>query len=102
MNRLEVKLMESSVHTNMVKQMKKELDSNYEPIAKFMREGGEYFEKPMVTVKADKEVITPKSLYEYMKYKYKVNDEFIKQVIKDWMFGKISDDYGLSKNVPLN
>jgi hypothetical protein len=102
MNRLRFNLVENSAHSVMVKQMKEELDSNYEPVAKFVREGGEYFEKPMITVKADNEVITPKSLYEYMKYKYKVNDEFIKQVISDWMFNKITDDYGLSKNVPLN
>jgi hypothetical protein len=102
MNRLKVNLVESSAHAIMVKQMKEELDGNYEPVVKFVREGGEYFEEPMVTVKVDKEVITPKSLYEYMKYKYKVNDEFIKQVIRDWMFGKITDNYGLSKNVSLN
>lgn len=102
MNRLSVNLVEDSAHSVMVKQMKEELDSNYEPVAKFVREGGEYFEKPMITVKADNEVITPKSLYEYMKYKYKVNDEFIKQVISDWMFNKITDNYGLSKNVSLS
>lgn len=102
MNRLSVNLVENSAHSVMVKQMKEELDSNYEPVAKFVREGGEYFEKPMITVKADNEVITPKSLYEYMKYKYKVNDEFIKQVISDWMFNKITDNYGLSKNVSLS
>lgn len=102
LGRLQNNLYENSVHSAMVKQMKEELDSNYEPVAKFVREGGEYFEKPMITVKADNEVITPKSLYEYMKYKYKVNDGFIKQVISDWMFNKITDDYGLSKNVPLN
>lgn len=102
LSRLKANLVESSVHTTIVKQMKEELDANYEPVAKFVREGGEYFEKPMITVKADNEVITPKSLYEYMKYKHKVNDEFIKQVIRDWMFGKISDDYRLSKNIPLS
>lgn len=102
MNRLSVNLVENSAHSLMVKQMKEELDSNYEPVAKFVREGGEYFEKPMITVKADNEVITPKSLYEYMKYKYKVNDDFIKQVISDWMFNKITDNYGLSKNVSLS
>lgn len=102
MNRLSVNLVENSAHSVMVKQMKEELDSNYEPVAKFVREGGEYFEKPMITVKADNEVITPKSLYEYMKYKYKVNDKFIKQVISDWMFNKITDNYGLSKNVSLS
>lgn len=99
--RLEHILNESTAHSSVVKQMKTELDANYEPIEKYVREGGEYFEKPMVMVKADKESITPKSLYEYLKYKYKMGDEFTKQVIRDWMYGKISDDYLLSKNVPM-
>ena len=85
----------------MVKKMKEELDANYEPISKFVREGGEYFETPMVTVKADGEAITPKDLYEYMKYKHKMGDEFTKQVIRDWMFGNIKDNYLLSKNVTM-
>lgn len=95
-------LTENSVHSNLVKQIKSELDSNYKPIEKFVREGGEYFEKPMVEVLADGEVITPKSLFEYLKFKYKINDNFIKQVISDWMYGKIDDSFSLSKNIPLS
>jgi len=102
LERLEHRLSEGAVHSNIVKQMKTELDANYEPIEKFVREGGEYSEKPMILVKVDEEIITPKSLYEYMKYKYKMGDEFTKQVIRDWMCGTISDDYSLSKNVTMN
>lgn len=101
LNRLKSMLNETA-HSSLVKRMKEELDKNYTPIEKFVREGGEYYEKPMVMVKADEEMITPKDLYEYMKNKYKVGDVFTKQVIKDWMFGKITDDYRLSKNVALN
>ena len=100
--RLKIVLAENNVHGNIVKQMKTELDANYEPIEKFVREGGEYYEKAMIMVKADNETITPKSLFEYMKFKYKVGDEFIKQVIRDWVYGKISDDNQLSKNVPMS
>ena len=82
--------------------MKEDLDRNYQPVDKFVREGGEYFEKPMIEVKADGEVITPKALFEYLKYKYKLGEEFTKQVISDWMYGNISDNYMLTKNVPLN
>lgn len=101
LERLKLNLNESS-HSKIVKQMKDEMDKNYAPIEKFVREGGEYFEKPMVMVKADEEAITPKDLYEYMKSKYKTGDEFTKQVIRDWMYGNITDDYRLSKNVALN
>ena len=102
LTRLETRITESAVHSRLVKQLKTELDNNYEPVEKFVREGGEYFEKPMIMVKADNEVITPKSLFEYLKYKYKVGDNFIKQVISDWVHGKIGDDFILSKNVPLS
>jgi hypothetical protein len=95
-------IVESNVYSGIVKQMKEFLDKNYEPVEKFVREGGEYFEKPMIMVKADEEIISPKDLYEYMKYKFKTGDDFTKQVIKDWMFNKITDDYSLSKNVSLN
>ena len=57
--------MESSLHTTMVKNMKEDLDRNYKPVDKYVREGGEYFEKPMIEVIADGEIISPKSLYEY-------------------------------------
>lgn len=99
--KLEMTLSENAVHTNLVKQIKTELDSNYLPTMKFVRKGGEYTEQPMVMVLADEEIISPESLFDYVKYKYKVKDEFIKQVISDWMFGKIGDNFILSKNVSL-
>jgi len=102
LKRLKTNLKEGTIHSTIVKQMKEDLDINYEPIGKFVREGGEYSEKPMIMVKADQEVITPKSLYEYLKYKYKMGEDFTKQVIRDWMYGKITDDYRLSKNTPMN
>lgn len=93
---------ESVVHSNMVKRIKEDLDKNYEPIQKFVREGGEYSEKPMIMVKADEEAITPKDLFEYLKFKYKMGDDFTKQVIRDWVDGKITEDFRLSKNVKLS
>lgn len=79
--------------------MKEELDANYTPTENFVREGGDYKPMKMVKVNLDEEIISPKDLYEYMQFKYKTNEEFTKQVIRDWMFGKISDDFQLSKNV---
>lgn len=101
LERLKKVLNESHAFSSMVKRMKEDLDKNYEPIEKFVREGGEYHEEPMIMVKADKEVITPKELYEYLKYKYKNGESFTKQVIRDWVDGKISDNYTLSKNVTM-
>lgn len=101
LKKLEGFLTENAVHTNLVKQIKGELDANYLPTMKFVKKGGEYTDEPMIIVLADEEIISPKSLYEYIKFKYKVNDEFIKQVISDWMFGRIDDTFTLSKNVGL-
>lgn len=102
LERLKCSLNESVVHSNMVKRMKEDLDKNYQPIEKFVREGGEYASQPMIMVTADEETITPKDLYEYLKYKYKMGEDFTKQVIRDWVDGKITDDFRLSKNVALN
>lgn len=99
--RLESRLLENTAHSNLVKQIKTELDNNYKPTMKFVKKGGEYFEEPMILVLADEEIISAKSLFEYVKFKYKVNDEFIKQVISDWMYGKIDDSFTLSKNIAL-
>ena len=92
---------ESTMHSAMVKKIKEFLDYSYEPAQRFVREGGEYHEKPMVMVKLDEEIISPKELYEYVKSKFNMGEEFTKQVIRDWMFNKISEDYQLSKNVSM-
>lgn len=102
LKRLKNNIREGVVYTRMVERIKKDLDLNYEPSIGVMREGGEYFEEPMVKIKVDGEMITPKALYEYLKFKYKMGDDFTKQVIRDWMFGKITNDNRLSKNVALN
>ena len=115
LQRLKKILNEQTAHSLVVKQLKNELDSNYEPIEKFVRKGGEYSSTAMVKVKTDEEEIPVKELYEYLKYKFNIDDtidedgsskstastKFLKQVIEDWMFGRIKDDYTLSKNVPL-
>lgn len=93
---------ESTAHSSMVKTMKEFLDKSYEPVQRFVREGGEYFEKPMVMIKLDEEIISPKDLYEYMKSKFNMGEEFTKQVIRDWMGNKISEDYQLTKNVSMH
>jgi hypothetical protein len=119
LERLKIILNEENRHALVVKQLKNDLDSNYEPIEKYVRKGGEYFPTAMVKSLTDEEEISVKELYDYMKYRHgigqetidetndtpnnnKPSKEFLKQVIKDWMFGKINDDYSLSKIIPLN
>jgi hypothetical protein len=88
-------------HQHMVEKMVADLDQNYEPMLGVIREDGEYHDTPMVKIKIDESEITPKQLFEYLKKKYPVNDEFVKQVIQDWMYGNIKDNK-LSKNVSFS
>jgi hypothetical protein len=118
LERLKVTLNEQNTHALVVKQLKADLDSNYEPIEKYVRKGGEYSPTAMVKCLTDEEEISVKELYDYMKYKHGIGDdidettdkpvkktpskEFLKQVITDWVNGNISSDYSLSKVIPLN
>ena len=102
LQRLKVILSENNSYQNMVKEMKHELDTNYEVAEKYVKEGGDYTSETRFMVKVDEEVITAKNLFEYFKNKYDAGDDFIQQVIKDWVDGKITDSHGLSKNVPMN
>ena len=99
--RLKSYINESEVYSRIVKQMKGDLDANYTPTENYVREGGEYHGQPMIKVNVDDEIISPAALFEYMKYKYNMGDEFTKQVIRDWVNGSITDEHMLSKNVPL-
>ena len=92
---------ESNQYHKLVEMLVSDLNSNYEPMIGIVREEGEYFETPMIKIKVDETEITPRELYEYFKKKYKLGDDFTKQVIQDWAFGKIKDNQ-LSKNVPIN
>lgn len=92
---------EGTYQESLVEKLVSDLNTNYEPMLGIVREEGEYFEKPMIKVKADENEISPKDLFEYFKKKYKLGNEFTQQVIKDWMFGNLKGNQ-LSKNVAIN
>ena len=95
-------LNESSDYDMIVKKIIDDVNLNYEPIVGTYRKGGEYFEKPVIKVKADGEIISPKDLLEYLKFKNKnVGLNLLKQIILDWINGDIKE-YSLSKNVGLS
>lgn len=91
-------LNEENDHDIILNKIISDLNLNYETEKGTYRSGGEYFEKPMIKIKADDELITPKDLFDYLKFKYKLNSEFIKQVIIDWLNNNIKDNK-LSKNI---
>ena len=95
---------ENKNYDNTVKSIVDDIKRNYSVSVALQRQGGEYFEKPMITIKADDEMISPKDLLGYMKYKHKdLSDKFLKQIILDWVNGQFTKGkYELSKNVSLN
>ncbi len=98
-----LEISEASDYELLVKKVVDNLNLNYEPIIGTYRKGGEYFEKPIIKIKADGQTTTPKDLLEYLKFKNKsLGEKFIRQIILDWVNGKIGDDYSLSKNVSFS
>lgn len=95
-------LLESRDHELMVKKVLDDLTLNYTPMVGTYRKGGEYFEKPIIKIKADGEIISPRELFDYLSIKNpNLGGPFLKQVITDWVNGNIND-YSLSKNVSIN
>ncbi len=95
------RLSESSDHELIIKKIVDDLNLNYEPSIGTYRDGGEYYEKPIIKIKADGEVIRPKDLFAYMQFKNKaIGGEFLKQVILDWLNGDLNE-YSLTKNVKV-
>ena len=95
-------LNETNDHEILVKKVVDDLNLNYEPIVGTYREGGEYFEKPIVKIKADGQTTTPKELLDYLKYKNKsIGEKMLKQIVLDWVNGDIKD-YTLTKNVRMS
>lgn len=95
-------LNEATDYELIVKQVVDNINLNYKPVVGTYRKGGEYFEKPIIEVKADGQTITPKELLEYLKFKYKsAGDKLLRQIITDWVNGDIKD-YMLTKNVGLS
>jgi len=95
---------ENKDYEHMVKTIVDDIKLNYDMNLAAYRKGGEYFDKPMITVKVDGEMISPKDLLGYLRYKHKdLNVAFLKQIVQDWWNGKfINGNYDLSKNVALS
>ena len=94
-------IVESNAKETLIKRIVDDLDMNYESTKGTYKKGGEFFEEAMIANKVNGEMMTGKSLLDYMKYKYKLDDDFLKQIIDDWYKGKIDKTYTLSKNVSM-
>lgn len=93
---------EADAHETMVRRVVADLDLNYEPSQGTYKKGGEYHEQAMVLNKVNQELMTPKSLLDYMTYKHGLGAEFTQQVIDDWFKGNLENSNTLSKNVTIS
>lgn len=95
-------LNEANDYEHIVKKIVDDLNLNYEPVVGTYRKGGEYFEKPIIKIKADGQTTSPKDLLDYLKFKNKsAGEKLLRQIIKDWVNDDI-ENYTLSKNVGLS
>lgn len=91
---------ESSIYEDKVNEILKDLEMNYKKALEKYRDGNEYKQRKVFEIKADGDIISPKDLLIYLKNKYDVGEEFLKQLLDDWCHNKIKDGR-LSKNVSL-
>jgi len=95
-------IISESVNANAVKKVVKYLKQYYEPVNADFPIGNEFINKLMFKKLGDEEMITQDELLKYLKSKFKnYSDNFINQVISDWVNGNITYDYTLSKNIPI-
>jgi len=93
---------EADAHETMVRRIVADLDLNYEPSQGTYKKGGEYHEEPMILNIVSQELMTAKSLSDYIQYKYKLGEGFIQQIINDWYKGNLSGSDNLSKNISIS
>ena len=93
-------LTESNDYENIVNSIVEDLNNNYVRAIETYLDGDEYKKRKVFEVVVDERIITPEELLEYFKSKYKLGENFLKQVIVDWCDYKIVDG-ALSKNVGL-
>ena len=92
-----------SVTSKAVKKIKDYLDKYYQPVDRTYQVADEFIEKRMVNRLLDEGDMDPSELLKYLSEKFtEYSSEFIKQVVKDWNHGDITNDYQLTTNIPPN
>ena len=74
------------------------LQADYEPSGGVERMGNEFYTKALIRKKIDKEMITPKALYDYINHKFVgVDKSIIKDCIEGWYHGDYDRETGMRK-----
>lgn len=90
---------EDAIHKSLIKQVGDYLTKYYTPSFGTYKEKGVYNNEPMIQNKIDEELITPKNLLKHLIDKFKLDQEFLSQIIRDWYDGKLDSNYLLSQNI---
>ena len=93
---------EADAHQMLIRRIVADLDLNYEPSQGTYKKGGEFHEELMILNKVSQELMTAKSLADYLQYKYELGEDFLKQIINDWYKGNLNDSDNLSKNISIS
>lgn len=90
-NRLN-KVIDEAAHNDMVSKIVSDLERNYKKALETYRDGNEYKQRKVFEIIIDGELISPSDLLKYLKGKYEVSEDFLKQLLDDWCDGTIKDD----------
>ena len=115
MSRTKLIITESQLHTitkiikegdvnnrSIVKQVVGYLKKYYTPANGMYKNNGEYHNTPIFKNTIDEEEVLPENLLRHLSEKFPYKPEFLQQIIKDYYDGKITSEYGLSKNLTSN
>ena len=74
------------------------LEADYKPSGGVERMGNEFYTKAFIEKKIDKEMITPKALFDYLQHKFVgVDKATLKDCIEGWYSGDYDRETGMRK-----
>jgi hypothetical protein len=102
LNELASYIAENTKYQHMVEIIVDDLEKNYRKAVETYEDvvSGDYQERKVFEIKVSDEVIDPLTLSEYIQKKYKVSEEFSKQILDDWCSGSINNGL-LSKDINI-
>ena len=74
------------------------LNADYEPSGGVEELANEFYPKALIKKKINGDIITPESLYEYMKHKFTgVDESILKDCLEGWYNGDYDKEIGMRK-----
>ena len=90
--------MKDNANVRLRNKIHKFLEADYKPSGGVERMGNEFYSKALIEKKIDKELITPKALYDYLNHKFVgVDESILKDCIEGWYRGDYNKETGMRK-----